>query len=148
MIKMLRQSAFHVANTPAFGAMLRVLDKVSSTRQGTLTVLTYHRVDHASRTRELYPGLISATPEQFRDHLDLLAGIGQVVSMGQVVDACRGQVDLPARSILITFDDACLDFAKYTWPALQSRQMPATLFVPTKPPNTPHENQFNAYHSE
>jgi len=50
MIKALRQSAFHLANTSAFGAMLRVLDKVSITRQGTLAVLTYHRVDYASRT--------------------------------------------------------------------------------------------------
>ncbi len=117
--------------------MLRVLDKVSCSGQGTLAVLTYHRVDHASLTPKLYPGLISATPVQFEEHLDLLAEIGQVVSMRQVVDAFRGRVELPARSILITFDDACLDFAKYAWPALQSRQMPATLFVPTAYPDQP-----------
>jgi len=142
MLKTLRQSALHVANTSVFGAMLQTLDKVViGTRQGILAVLTYHRVDHASQTSKLYPGLISATPEQFKEHLDLLAEIGQVVSMSQVLDACREKTDLPGRSVLITFDDACLDFAEYAWPALQSHQMPATVFVPTAYPDQP-ERRF------
>lgn len=137
MLKKLRQSAIRAANTPAFGSLLRAIEKVDVAKAGDLAVVTYHRVDYADRTPLLYPGLISATPERFADQLDMLSSIGQVVSMQQVVDACRGEVTLPRKSILITFDDACRDFAQHAWPALQARGLPVTVFVPTAYPDQP-----------
>ncbi len=136
MLKTLRQSALSAASTTTFGAMLQMLDRVAgSPRSDTLAVLTYHRVDYAADTPELYPGLISATPEQFADQLDLVLEMGQVVSMADVLKACRGEAVLPPNSIAITFDDACRDFAEFAWPALQSRNLPATVFVPTAYPD-------------
>jgi peptidoglycan/xylan/chitin deacetylase (PgdA/CDA1 family) len=141
MLKILRQTAFQAANTTAFGSVLRMLEKVNTAKQGVLAVVTYHRIDHAARTPNLFPGLISATPEQFCEQLDILSQIGQVVSLRQVLDARRGKTELPAKSVLITFDDACRDFADYAWPALQTRGMPATVFVPTAYPGQP-ERRF------
>lgn len=135
MIKMLRQTALRAANTSAFSTALRMLDKVTSANTGVLAVVTYHRVDHAQSTPDLYPGLISATPDRFEQQIDLLAEMGHVVSMQQVLEACRGRQELPAKSVLITFDDACQDFAEYAWPVLKSRQLPATMFVPTAYPD-------------
>ncbi|MEX1027595.1 MAG: polysaccharide deacetylase family protein [Candidatus Paceibacterota bacterium] len=137
MRQMLRQVAWHAANSPPFGVALSMLDRVTVCKRNVLAVVTYHRVDDASRTPYLYPGLISATPQQFIEQLDLLMEMGNIVSLQQVLEARRGQTVLPARSILITFDDACQDFADYAWPALRERQLPVTVFVPTAYPNHP-----------
>jgi peptidoglycan/xylan/chitin deacetylase (PgdA/CDA1 family) len=48
-----------------------------------------------------------------------------------------GPVNLPPRSVLITFDDAYHDFADYAWPILKQYRLPATLFVPTAFPDQP-----------
>lgn len=137
LLRTLRQSAFIAANSSAFGAVLSVLDKVSVARQGVLAVVTYHRVDEAKQTPHLYPGLISADPKRFENHLDMLGDVSEIVSMEQVILASRGEIALPPRSVLITFDDACDDFEKYAWPALRTRGMPATVFVPTAFPGQP-----------
>jgi peptidoglycan/xylan/chitin deacetylase (PgdA/CDA1 family) len=135
MHKMLRQAAWHAANSPPFEIGLDVLDRMTVSKPNVLAVVTYHRIDDASRTPYSYPGMISATPRQFNEQLDLLAEMGNIVSMEQVLDARRGQTSLPPKSILITFDDACQDFADYAWPALRERQLPVTLFVPTAYPD-------------
>jgi len=44
---------------------------------------------------------------------------------------------LPPRAVLITFDDAYLDFAEHAWPVLRRLSLPATLFVPTAYPDHP-----------
>ncbi len=137
MLKALRQTALRAANTPVFGSLLRTIEKVDVARAGDLAVVTYHRVDDANHTPDLYPGLISATPAQFNEQLDMLKEVGQVVSMQQVVAACRGETPLPRKAVLITFDDACSDFAQHAWPALQARQLPVTVFVPTAYPDQP-----------
>jgi peptidoglycan/xylan/chitin deacetylase (PgdA/CDA1 family) len=137
MRKFLRQTSLRLGNTSVFGAAIRMLDRVAVPGQSVLAVVTYHRIDDANGTPDLYPGLISATPDRFNEQLDMLSEIGHVVSMRQVLDACRGQLELPTRSILITFDDACQDFAELAWPALRARQMPAAVFVPTAYPGQP-----------
>ncbi|WP_162006831.1 polysaccharide deacetylase family protein [Roseimaritima sediminicola] len=117
--------------------MLRTLDQARLGRAGDLAVLTYHRVDEPEARSRLYPGLISASPERFGQQLDLLTQIAQVVSMQEVLEACAGRAMLPARCVLITFDDACCDFARHAWPELKRRGLPATLFVPTAYPDRP-----------
>lgn len=141
MLKTLRQSAIHAANTPTFGSLLRLLNKVEVATPSSLSVVTYHRVDDAARTPHLHPGLISATPEHFRQQLDLLGETCEIVSMQQVLDAVRDRSELPDRSVLITFDDATTDFAEHAWPAMRDRKMPATVFVPTAYPDQP-ERRF------
>lgn len=131
MLKILHKSAVFATKLPAFGLALQLLDRRIVNTSDILAVVTYHRIDYASRTPHLYPGLISTHPEGFVDQLDLLAEIGNVVSMQQVLKAIRGESELPTRSVLITFDDATLDFQEFALPELRSRNLPATLFVPT-----------------
>ncbi len=42
---------------------------------------------------------------------------------------------------MVTFDDACCDFAEHAWPTLKRYRLPATLFVPTAFPDQP-ERRF------
>lgn len=96
-----------------------------------VAILTYHRVDHPRSRPDLYPGLISCTPEEFERQLGYLAHRANVVSIDDLLGALRGTFGLPNRAVLITFDDAYADFAEHAWPVLRRLGLPATLFVPT-----------------
>jgi peptidoglycan/xylan/chitin deacetylase (PgdA/CDA1 family) len=123
-----------------FAKLLTVLEQADGRRPNLLRVLTYHRVDEAERRPELYPGLISATPEAFDQQMSYLAANYNVISMPELLDACaRGRV-LPPRSVMVTFDDACCDFAEHAWPTLKRYRLPATLFVPTAFPDHPERS--------
>lgn len=134
---MLKRFGKPVIESAAFDHVVTWLERLDKHGQHSLRVLTYHRVDYPERTPQLYPGLISATPDMFRKQMAYLAGKYHVVSMEAVLAACRGQAMLPPQAVLITFDDAYNDFARYAWPILQQYQLPATLFVPTAYPDCP-----------
>jgi peptidoglycan/xylan/chitin deacetylase (PgdA/CDA1 family) len=129
-------SSFATCNA-LFAKLLSLLEQADGRRPNLLRVLTYHRVDEPERRPELYPGLISATPEAFDQQMGYLAANYNVVSMPELLDACaRGRV-LPPRSVMVTFDDACCDFAEHAWPTLKRYRLPTTLFVPTAFPDHP-----------
>jgi peptidoglycan/xylan/chitin deacetylase (PgdA/CDA1 family) len=44
---------------------------------------------------------------------------------------------LPRRAVLVTFDDACVDFLEVAWPLLRQYRVPAVVFVPTAYPGEP-----------
>lgn len=105
-----------------------------------LRILTYHRVADPDSTPDLDPGIVSATPEQFREQLDFLARSYRVVSLEQVLEARSGGRPLPSNPVWITFDDAYEDFASVAWPMLKERGLPVTLFVPTAFPDQPERH--------
>lgn len=102
-----------------------------------LRTLTYHRVDQPGRTPDLEPGLISATPEAFAWQMRTLKRHYRPVSGAQVVDAIRGEAQLPERAVLVTFDDGYRDFQEFAWPILEGAGVPAVLFVATAFPGDP-----------
>ena len=102
-----------------------------------LRVLTYHRIDWLDRRFDLDPSLISATPDQFARQLDWLMQHFSVVSLEAVLDSMGGETSLPARAVLITFDDAYEDFYLHAFDILRDRGLPASLFVPTAYPDQP-----------
>jgi len=106
----------------------------------SLRVLAYHRIDEPEQTPDLYPGLISATPAEFARQIAFLKSHADVVSLTEVEAAFRGDIELPSRAVLLTFDDATTDFAKHAWPILKEHQLPATLFVPTAYPDQPQRH--------
>ena len=102
-----------------------------------LRVLTYHRVAIWADSSPLSPGLISATPDDFRRQAAYLASNYDVVSMAEVLEAIQYRRRLSPRSVLITFDDAYADFKETAWPILREHRLSATLFVPTAYPDHP-----------
>jgi len=98
-------------------------------RDRVLAVLTYHRVDKPERRPDLYPGLISATPEAFEHQVDWLSRRFTVLSLAEARDALQARI--PRRAMLLTFDDGYADFAQHAWPVLRAAGLPATLFVAT-----------------
>ncbi|XOV83308.1 MAG: polysaccharide deacetylase family protein [bacterium] len=112
-------------------AMMERFDK----RGQQFRVLTYHRIGYADQSPNLEPGLISATPEEFRKQMQLLAKCYNPISMDQLLAAHRGAAKLPPKAILVTFDDGYQDFADLAWPILREVGIPVALFVPTAFPD-------------
>ena len=76
------------------------------------------------------PGHLDVSPEQFAAQLDALAAAGfHTVSLGQVLDHLERATPLPARPIVLTFDDGTADAFTCVLPLLRARGMTATFFV-------------------
>lgn len=106
-------------------------------RGSMLRVLTYHRVADPAATPHLNPALVSATPAAFEASMKTLARHYRVVSIEEVLECVRRARPLPARAVLLTFDDGYRDFAEIAWPILRWLRLPVTLFVPTAYPGDP-----------
>ena len=132
-----RKYLVSLARTSQFERLVAYLASRNDQRDDLLRVLTYHRVDELDARPDLYPGLISATPEQFALQMEHLQQYYHVVSLPQVMAAIQDEVRLPPRAVLLTFDDAYRDFAQHAWPILKRCEMPAVLFVPTAFPDAP-----------
>ena len=124
-----------VAQSRWLGAATSGVERVAGYRGGYLPILAYHRVSSDVTSKTLYPGLISATPEALAAQAAVLAERFHLVSLDELLAARRGEHELPARSAMVTFDDAYADFESTAWPILQERGVPVTLFVATAYPD-------------
>lgn len=109
---------------------LRVLDpllgrpliRLARLRAGGV-VLLYHRV-----SAEDGPDSPPLHPETFREHLDLLAGLFDVLPLAEFVSRLAARRSLRACCAL-TFDDGYADFLTGALPALAAKGLPATHFL-------------------
>lgn len=134
---LLKRTASSAARRPAFTRFVALLERAAKPQSGVLAVLTYHRVDELGRTPLLYPGLISATPEDFEEQMRFLARNYRLLSLSELLAVRRGEAPPPSLSVLVTFDDAYRDVAEHAWPVMRRYGIPLTLFVPTAFPDEP-----------
>lgn len=99
----------HVAGGAPPGA--RLAHAWSSRR---LVVLAYHDVQDV---------------DAFRQQADYLRNVMTPVTLGDVLDAQGGGRPLPARAVLVTFDDGDRTVYEHALPILQSRGIPSVVFV-------------------
>jgi peptidoglycan/xylan/chitin deacetylase (PgdA/CDA1 family) len=116
---------------------MALLESLDRTRAPVLSVLMYHRIGFEERTPQLDPSLLSATPAEFARQVKYLASKRRVLSLNELLEVRRGRMELPRRSVVVTFDDGYRDFQEHAWPALRRHGVPATLFVPTAYPGDP-----------
>lgn len=100
-------------------------------------MLTYHRVADPDPDFS-DPSLISATPGSFLRQMEHVARRYTPISLEQLLKALASGERLPRKALLVTFDDAYIDFGEIAWPILRCLGIPATLFVPTAYPADPH----------
>lgn len=139
MSSFVKQSMSNAAQSETFEKILSWLEGRDRRCPGLLRVLTYHRVDNPVARPWLDPNLISATPEVFDEQMKYLSTHYQVIAIADVISALETEdyKQLPARAVVVTFDDAYFDFAEHAWPTLKRYGIPATLFVPTAYPDQP-----------
>jgi peptidoglycan/xylan/chitin deacetylase (PgdA/CDA1 family) len=136
MKRSLRRVAAAAAQLAAASRLLDLLERAGGEDSRILRVLTYHRVVEPG-AGQLYPGVLSATPEGFERQVRALLARFRVISLAEAVAALRDRCALPPRAVLLTFDDAYRDFAEHAWPVLRSHGVPAVVFVPTAFPDHP-----------
>ncbi len=78
------------------------------------------------------PGPTSIPVDLFRQHMEALVESGaNVVPLVALAAWQRGELSLPERTVVITFDDGFQDFADAAFPFLQQHRLAATVFLPT-----------------
>lgn len=70
-----------------------------------------------------------ADPDQFAQHMDYVASIGEPVTERQVRTALAEGAGLPPGAILVTFDDGHRSVLEAALPVLQHRAIPAVAYV-------------------
>ena len=90
-----------------------------------IDILMYHSIsegDHPTQIR----------PSEFAVQIATIADTGvPVIGLDDLMAAHDGTFDLPDRSVIITFDDAFVDFAEVAWPILSSYGLKSMVYVPT-----------------
>jgi peptidoglycan/xylan/chitin deacetylase (PgdA/CDA1 family) len=86
-------------------------------------ILTYHSIAAGSSP-------LHTPPSVFARQMEWLRSRAQVVALEQVVSALRGRRPLPARSVVLTFDDGFADFHENAAPILLRLGFPAIVFLP------------------
>jgi peptidoglycan/xylan/chitin deacetylase (PgdA/CDA1 family)/2-polyprenyl-3-methyl-5-hydroxy-6-metoxy-1,4-benzoquinol methylase len=114
---------------PEGGQPRREAPPESPAPRNRLPILMYHRVApdgvEASRRWRLHPDDFKAQLRHLRD-----AGY-RSITFEQWRAAADRRIRIPARSIMLTFDDGYADFTDYAWPLLLEYGFRATMFVVT-----------------
>jgi peptidoglycan/xylan/chitin deacetylase (PgdA/CDA1 family) len=87
-------------------------------------ILMYHRV--AEEPSDTWT--ICVSPPHFAEHLAVLSGSREVVSLTELTSTLKGG-GIRHGSVVITFDDGYADNLLHAMPLLERRQLPATIFV-------------------
>lgn len=91
----------------------------------TVPIMMYH---HVAGTRAVRADTVS--PQRFEWHMAYLRDNHfHVLSLDTLAQAIRQKKPLPARSVVITFDDGYEDNYTHAFPILKKYRFPATIFV-------------------
>ena len=96
-------------------------------------ILAYHRVLTLA-DEDAFPfdaDLVSASEQQFRAQMQLLARRFNPIRFADLVAAMDGGAPLPARAVIVTFDDGYDDNYTRAFPILRETGVPAMFFVST-----------------
>jgi len=96
-----------------------------------IPILAYHSIAKTS-SKKFQRWVIQ--PSLFQQHMQFLFQEGyHPITVSQLVSAIPNQTSLlPAKPILLTFDDAFEDFYTNAMPIMRSYNFTATLYIPTK----------------
>lgn len=89
-------------------------------------ILSYHRVNDVDENS------LTLSVEQFDAQMKYLVDDGYtVITPDELLDAWKGNGNLPKKPVIITFDDGSVDNYKNVFPILQKYNLKATIFVIT-----------------
>lgn len=92
-------------------------------------ILVYHNIQPASEARGIRAADLTMRPEVFAAQMQYLKDEKiPVVSLGALLDALEGKRTLPARAVVLTFDDGRLNQYVNAFPVLRTHGFTATFF--------------------
>ncbi len=96
-----------------------------SDRAARIPILMYHSISEGDGPTYTAPDIFVAQMAAIKTH------DWTVVSLNDVRKWHAGEIDLPEKSLAITFDDGFTDFADNAHSVLEACGFPSTMFVPT-----------------
>jgi peptidoglycan/xylan/chitin deacetylase (PgdA/CDA1 family) len=101
-------------------------------RRIRVPILMYHYVGEIPFDADAVRRELSVTPAQFREHLSMMFYEGYTpISLYALHNALMRGDPLPAKPVVLTFDDGYIDHYATAFPALRELGFTATFFVPT-----------------
>jgi peptidoglycan/xylan/chitin deacetylase (PgdA/CDA1 family) len=98
---------------------------VKRDRYQTIPILCYHRVGNSTNR-------MTVSSAAFAEQLDWLDANGyHVLRLQDVAAFLDGKQALPAKSVVLTFDDGYESYYRYAYPLLKKHGFPATVFLYT-----------------
>jgi peptidoglycan/xylan/chitin deacetylase (PgdA/CDA1 family) len=95
----------------------------------TVQILMYHRVGHFPGRVRAHGALYCHLP-RFRAQMQMFKWLGyQVIGLDHAVEGLRSRQALPAKPLVLTFDDAYVDFLEHAAPVLLEHGYPATVYA-------------------
>ncbi|GMU35197.1 MAG: hypothetical protein AMXMBFR20_30690 [Planctomycetia bacterium] len=95
-----------------------------SDKAGGCLILLYHRIAELDAD----PQLLAVSPRNFREHLEIIRGRFNPISLDRLLSAHPAR-DIPPNSVVVTFDDGYADNFEIAAPLLGEYNIPATIFV-------------------
>lgn len=90
-----------------------------------VTIFCYHELDHANDN-------FAVTSKAFEEQIKYLQGDGyHFVSLDEYIRYTKGELELPEKSVMLTFDDGYRSFYTTAYPLLQKYRVPAMLAIVT-----------------
>lgn len=94
--------------------------------------LMYHHIQTQDQAKERGGLSLTVYPDVFHQQMEYLRNQGYAtISMSDLISFFDQGQEIPKKSVLLTFDDAYIDFAENAFPILQEFGFKATVFVPT-----------------
>ncbi len=95
-------------------------------------ILMYHHIEEISEDTDPEILQLYVAPQAFREQLDYLQQNGYtIITFAELVGAFNGEVSLPDKPVIVTFDDGWDDIYNVAYPMLRDHGMRATFFIPT-----------------
>jgi peptidoglycan/xylan/chitin deacetylase (PgdA/CDA1 family) len=109
-----------------------------------ITIVMYHYVRDLENTR--YPRISAMRVQDFVGQLDYLQAHYSVVTAKQVIEAAKGEGQLPKNACLLTFDDGYLDHYLHVFPLIHQRGLTGSFYMPASVLGTGKVLQINKVH--
>ena len=121
------------ANTPQPATATPVVQPTNQLLPASVRVpiLMYHHIsDNARWPDDGRMKRLTVQPEQFTAQLDYLQQAGYTtITLDELATALQTGTPMPAKPVILTFDDGYKDFATKAFPLLQRYQAKATIFI-------------------
>lgn len=112
--------------------LLIFIPKVSFGANFSVPILMYHYVDYNPNPKDIARDALSVNPDKFDAQMDYLSKNGYTsVSLDTLYGIFNKQATMPAKPIVLTFDDGYGNFYRVVYPILRKYNFHAVSFIPT-----------------
>ncbi|MBI3385696.1 polysaccharide deacetylase family protein [Candidatus Gottesmanbacteria bacterium] len=112
-------------------SLLRLPPSTPGENAYKVPVLLYHYIEVAP-PQDPARGALATPPDVLDTQFALLAAGGFTpITFDELAAAMNGKITLPAKPVILTFDDGYADFYANAYPILQKYHMKAVSFIPT-----------------